>query len=151
MPEVLKEYQKMQERFKLPHLERLQSVFQFELEECGDLDGIRNEISDRLFDFTERVIEPLIWSMHNCHMIEREMLSRNEATELFELYKKIQALRWKNNLLAIRPDPEGTAQWIKDMWEFWRGFEGRATNLCTKFSKGWETLHFRETTTDYQS
>ncbi len=151
MSEVLKEYQKMQERFKLPQLDRLQSVFQFELEECCNIDGIRDEISDRLFDFTERVIEPLIWSMHNCHMIERDMLSHGEAAEIFEMYKKIQALRWKNNLLSIRPDPEGTAQWIKEMWEFWRNFEGRAAGLCTKFSKGWETLSFRETTMDYQA
>ena len=141
----------MQERFRLPHLNRLQSIFQFELEECNNLDGIRDEISDRLFEFTERVIEPLIWSGHHCHMIERDMLNHEEATELFEIYKKIQALRWKNNLLAIKPNPEGTAQWIRDMWEFWRGFEGRAASLCTKFSKGWGSLCFRETPTDYHS
>jgi len=147
--EVLKEYQRMQERYKLPQLDHLQSVFQFELEECNNIDNIRDEISDRLFDFTERVIEPLIWSMHNCHMIERDMLNNDESSELFAIYKKIQSLRWKNNLLAIRPDATGTAEWIRDMWEFWRGFEGRAATLCMKFSKGWETLHFKETTTDY--
>ena len=149
--EVLKEYQRMQERYKLPQLDRLQSVFQFELDECNNIDNIRDEISDRLFDFTERVIEPLIWSTHNCHMIERDMLNNEESSELFTIYRKIQSLRWKNNLLAIRPDAVGTAEWIRDMWDFWRGFEGRAVNLCTKFSDGWETLRFKETTTDYHS
>jgi len=150
MSEVLNEYRKVQEKFKLPHLEKLQQTFQFDLEEIYDIDQIRDEISERLFEFTERVIEPLIWSSNHTHIIEREMMSKAETEEIFALYKKIQALRWKNNLLTIRANKEETAKWIKELWDFWREFENKTIKLCGKFSYGWETLSFKEALAEYQ-
>lgn len=140
----------MQEKFRLPHLDALQSAFQFEIDDGVDLHDIRNEVSNKLFDFTERVIEPLLWSMHHCHVIERNMMTPQEEQSTFELYKKIQSLRWRNNLLTIRPDIEETAKWLADLWTFWKEFETVATGLCTKFSRGWLKLNFREGVAEYQ-
>jgi hypothetical protein len=148
--DIFASYKKIQERFGLPHLDKLQNVFQLEIEPECNLDEIRNEISGRLFDFTERVVEPLLWSNHHSHIVEREMLDADEGRKLFELYKEIQALRWRNNLLSIKQDPDGTAQWIHDLWAFWRRFEGVTTGLCVKFSDGWRTLRFKEVKAEYQ-
>lgn len=149
MPQVLDSYRKFQEKFGLPHLDKLQTAFQFEIDEAVDLDDIRNEISGKLFDFTERVIEPLLWSAHFCNSVERDMLVPQESHDIFELYKQIQALRWRNNLLMLRPDAEETAHWIADLWEFWKRFEEVAGDICIKFSKGWSNLNFKETVTEY--
>ena len=150
MVTALDSYRKIQDKFGLPHIERLQTVFQFEVDDEFDIHEIRNEIGSRLFDFTERVIEPLLWSNHHCHIIEREMLSSPEGEELFAMYKQIQALRWRNNLLTIKPDEASTAEWIRDMWAFWKTFEAIASNLCIRFSEGWKTLTFKEVNTEYQ-
>ena len=146
---VSEEYKKIQEKFNLPHLDELRVTFQFDPNEFSDLDEIRDEISEKLFDFIERVVEPLIWSMHHSHVIERDMLTKEEAKELFELYKKIQSLRWMNNLLIIRPNKEETAKWIKKSWEFWMNLENKMTKLCRKFSDGWEELKVKREVTEY--
>jgi len=150
MTEALDSYKKFQEKFGLPQLDALQHTFQFEIDEKSDIDDIRNEVSGKLFDFTERVIEPLLWSMHYCHVIERGMLNPHEEHITFELYKQIQSLRWRNNLLIIRSNQEETARWIADLWAFWGHFEQVAGSFCTKFSKGWTNLQFKETAAEYQ-
>jgi len=150
-PEFLNEYRKVQERFGLPQLVKLQKIFQFEVDEYSDIHHIRTEISHKLFDFSENIVEPLIWCNQQCHAVERDMLTEAEYKELFQLYKKIQALRWKNNMLKMKPDTNETAKWIKDMWTFWGEFEPKVSRICDKFSKGWETLSFKEKTADYHS
>jgi len=146
---VLEEYKKIQGKFDLPQLEHLGRVFQFNLDEFSDIDEIRDEISDKLFDFVERVVEPLLWSGHHSHIIERDMLTKKESAELFELYKKIQSLRWRNNLLMIKPRKEETAKWIKKSWDFWNELEHKMGKMCNKFSTGWEELRFKKETVDY--
>jgi hypothetical protein len=151
MPEsIFSSYKRLQERFGLPHLQKLQTTFQLDIEPECNLDEIRSEISNKLFEFTEHAIEPLLWSGHHCHIMEREMLNPEEGERIFELYKEIQALKWRNNLLSIRRNPEETAVWIHDLWMFWRRFEIFATDLCLKFSDGWKTLRFKEIKPEYQ-
>lgn len=149
MQTVLDSYKRLQQKFGLPHLEKLQSAFQFEIDDEADLDDIRNEISGKLFDFSERVIEPLLWSVHYRHIIERNMLAAHETRSLFELYKQIQAFRWRNNLLLLRPDEDATARLILDLWIFWKRFGDVAGEVCVKFSKGWANLNFKETVAEY--
>ncbi|MBI2583074.1 MAG: hypothetical protein HYW25_00265 [Candidatus Aenigmarchaeota archaeon] len=150
MPPVLDSYRKAQTRLGLPHFEQLQSVFQLDIEEGDDIHDIRNEISSRLFDFTERVIEPLLWSNHHSNMIEREMIADIEAGKIFEVYREIQSLRWRNNLLTIKADERSTMEWIRDLWRFWKDFEPLIEDLCIKFSEGWKNLRFKEISTEYQ-
>ena len=150
MPPVLEYYRKAQSRMGLPEFEKLQTIFQISLEEEDDIHDIRNEISDRLFDFTEHVIEPLFWSNHHGNMIEHEMMKQSELESLFGLYKQIQSLRWRNNLLTIKADEKSTMEWIRDLWEFWKKFEPVIEEMCLKFSEGWKNLKFKEVATEYQ-
>ena len=149
MADIFEDYKRIQQKFGLPHLDKLKTVFQLEIEPECDLDEIRNEISNRLFEFTERVIEPLMWSNQHCSMIEREMLHESEGHEIFELYREIQTLRWRNNLLSIKPEAKGTAEWIRDLWTFWKTFEIVGTKMCLKFANGWQTLKFKEVDAEY--
>jgi len=146
---MLDSYKKLQEKFRLPHLQALQVAFQFKADDDSDIDDIRSEISNKLFEFTESVIEPLLWSQHYAHIIERDMLTSDESKSIFELYKQIQSLRWRNNLLTIRPNDDDTARWISDLWIFWSNFERVTGSVCDKFSKGWSSLSFKETETEY--
>jgi len=145
----LDSYKKLQEKYGLPHLDALQTTFQFKIDNETDFDDIRNEISGKLFDFTERVIEPLLLSMHYCHTIERDMLNPDETREVFEIYKRIQSLRWRNNMLLVSSGIDETAKWIADLCGFWSDFEPVATRLCAKFSRGWSNLRFKDADTEY--
>lgn len=142
-------YKKLQEKYGLPQLDTLQSAFQFQVDGETDIHDIRNEVSGKLFDFTERVIEPLLLSMHYCHSIERDMLTEDETHEVFKIYRQIQSLRWRNNMILISSGEEETARWIGELWGFWSVFEPIATRLCLKFSKGWDNLRFKDVAPEY--
>jgi len=149
MPPVLELYRKAQNKLGLPQFKQLETIFQLSIEEEDDIHDVRNEISNRLFDFTERVIEPLLWSTHHSNIIEREMMTEAETAKIFEVYKEIQSLRWRNNLLTMKLDEKSTMEWIRDLWSFWKGFEPVMEELSVKFSEGWKNLKFKEVIQEY--
>lgn len=108
--QILEHYKKVQDKFNLPQLQELKDTFTFEIDNSEKLiDRIRIEISDRLFSFTERVIEPIIGGadIFSC-LFEQDMITEKEREKLFKLYKSVQVLKWENNLLVVRPDEKKT-------------------------------------------
>ncbi len=148
MVDDLEEYKRIQAKFNLPEISELKNAFQF-TENISDLDEMRNEMTNKIFEFTERVIEPLVWCNSQCHMIEKSMLTDEESKDLFSTYKKTQALKWRNNLLTIKPDKKESAKLIKDLWDFWNAFEPNMSKICIKFSDGWSDLKFKKEHVEY--
>ena len=108
MQKIAEEYKRFQTKFDLPELKRLDSVFQFD-KDVSDVDGMRNEMTNRLFEFSENVVEPLLWCNNHCHMIERDMLLADEGIKLFDIYKQVQSFKWRNNLLVLKPNKHESA------------------------------------------
>ena len=136
----------MQDRFDLPQLNELKERFKFDLEENEKIfDQIRNEISERLFTFTEKIIEPVIAGSDSYSCIfEQEMLTEKDRQKLFDIYKKIQVLKWENNLLMLQPDEKKAAVWVKKTWELWNNeIEEELSKTCRKLSNSWKDLRFK--------
>ncbi len=151
-PDVLERYRRVQEKFGLPQLNELRGTFKFEIDNDQEIfDQIRQEMSERLFSFTERIIEPIIAGSESvCCLFEQNMVSKEEKEMLFELYKKIQALKWENNLLILRPDEKQTLDWIRKTWDFWNNDLGdELGKTCRKLSDSWKKLQFTEERTNY--
>ena len=150
--EILDKYNKMQEELSLPHLHELKSKFKIDIQEDEKMfDHIRNELSERLFMFNDSIIEPVIGGMESFSCIfEQNMVSEAERKELFELYKKIQMLKWENNMLMISPDDKKTAAWIKKTWDIWNNeIQEKLMNFSEKMSIGWGSLKFKEKRSAY--
>ncbi len=147
----IERYRRMQEKFNLPRLNELKQAFKFDVENLENIDQIRTEISDQLFTFTERVIEHLIVGNDSfCCLFEQDMIQSDERKKLFELYKKIQVLKWENNLLMIKPNERKTGEWIRKTWEFWNTeLEAESTKICRKMSVGWSDLRFKSEKIQY--
>ena len=149
---VLEQYKKMQDKFRLPHLQELKDAFKFDIETSDKLiDQIRIEISDRIFSFTERMIEPIIGGAEtfSC-LFEQDMITENEREKLFTLYKKVQVLKWENNMLVVRPDDKKTADWIKKTWHLWNNELGdQLFELSKKMSENWTDMTFKNEKTVY--
>ena len=145
-------YKKMQNKFDLPQLNELKETFKFDLEGNEKIfDQIRSEISERLFTFTDKIIEPVIAGSdsYSC-LFEQEMLTDDERQRFFDLYKKIQVLKWENNLIMLQPDEKKAAEWVKKTWEFWNTeLEAELSRLCRKLSTSWDTLTFNSDKTVY--
>jgi len=78
----------MQDRFDLPQLNELKERFKFDLEENEKIfDQIRNEISERLFTFTEKIIEPVI-AGSDSYSLSRKCLRRRIARSSLIFTKK---------------------------------------------------------------
>ena len=145
-PKDFQNYRKMQDKFKLPQLNELKETFKFDVEENEKIfDHIRNEISERIFTFTEKIIEPVIAGSESYSCIfEQEMLSDAERQKLFDIYKKIQVLKWENNLLMLHPDEKKAAEWVKKTWELWNSeIECELSKVCKKLSSSWSDLRFK--------
>ena len=149
--DVLERYRKMQEKFNLPHLNDLKATFKFDLENFENIDQIRAEISDQLFAFTEKVIEHIIVGNESfCCLFEQDMVTEDERKRLFDLYKKVQVLKWENNLLTVKPSEKKTVEWIRKTWDLWNtDLESELTIICKKMSESWGDLHFKTEKTDY--
>ncbi|MBI4896052.1 MAG: hypothetical protein HY832_00695 [Candidatus Aenigmarchaeota archaeon] len=146
------QYQKLQARHNLPKLKDLQEKFKFDIESDASIfDVIRNEMSDRVFSMTERVIEPILMGSESfSSLFEQDMVTQKERERLFQIYKKIQVLKWENTMLMIRPDDQKIAKWIKKTWDLWNNeIEKEFVELCEKFSGHWDTLTIKEGKSDY--
>lgn len=139
-------YKKMQDKFDLPQFCQLKETFKIDVEDSEEVfDNIRNEVSERLFTFTERVLEPIIGGSDSFSCIfEQHMITEKERDGLFELYKKIQVLKWENNSLMLNPDEKRAAEWIKKAWDLWNNeLEKEFSKICKKFSMAWLDLRFK--------
>ena len=149
---ISKRYKKMQDKLELPKLTELRETFKFEIENEDEIfDQIRVEISERLFTFTERIIEPMIVGSDSlCCIFEQNMITDEERNKMFELYKKIQVLKWENNILMMQPNEKQIAKWISKTWKFWnKDIQGELSQICKKLSVGWKEMTFKETKTTY--
>lgn len=136
-------YKKIQMKFGLPHINELKETFNFDIEgEEKIFDQIRLEISDRIFIFTEKIIEPLISEPDSLSsLLEQNMVSEADRQRLFKLYTKIQAIKWENNLLSISTDEKELAEWIRKTWEFWnKELKGELETICRKMSESWRDM-----------
>ncbi len=144
---ALDKYKVLQSELNLPKLDELQKTFNLELDFFEDsiVDHVRNEMADAIFDFSEKIIEPLITAENFCCEFEQKMLSKKEMDDIFELYKKVQALKWENNTLAIKNNEKQSAEFINKMWELWKNdFEKKLSSLCNTLSVGWQNLKISE-------
>ena len=131
----------------LPQLSSLTKKFDIELNGDDELfEQIRLEISEKLFTFSEKIIEPIIVGSDSySSLFEQDMLSRKERQGLFNLYKKIQVLKWENNLLMMKPSDKKTGEWISSVWSLWNNeLEQEVTKICKKLSASWSDLKFKE-------
>lgn len=150
-PDVLEKYRKFQTKYELPHLNELKQAFKFDTDSFENMDQLRMEISDQLFAFTEKVIEHVMTGNESfCCLFEQDMINTDERRKMFELYKKIQVLKWENNLLMIKPNEKQTVEWIRKTWDLWNNdLEAEITKICKKLSSSWGDLHFKTEKTTY--
>jgi hypothetical protein len=150
--EIFEKYRKFQEKFDLPNFYELEKAFKIDVHDNEKLiDEIRNEISDRIFNFSERILEPLFNDPEAmCCIFEQDMITSSERKTLFEMYRKIQALKWENNYLTIYPNDKKTAEWIKKAWDLWNNqLQAELAGLCKKLSLSWTFLRFTDEKTQY--
>ncbi len=149
-PENSKRYKRME--IPIPSLDEIQKTFRIELEPGTIVvEHVRDEISDKLFEFAEKILEPILsGSDAFCCAFEQNMLTNREMEELFELYRKIQVLKWENNLISIKGDEKEMAEWINKTWEFWnKEMESKLIALCKRFSEGWDSIKISENESAY--
>src|SRR3989338_1889154 len=152
MQDALEDYKKMQDKFKLPQLQELKDTFKIEIDANEKvIDQIRLEISDRIFSFSEKIIEPIIGGAEtfSC-LFEQDMVTEKERERLFHIYKSVQVLKWENHMLTVRPDEKKTAEWIKKTWDLWNNELGEELGaLCKKMSENWTDMKFKNEKTVY--
>ncbi len=138
--------------YEINGLDEIQKTFRIEIgPEDIVVEQVRNEISDKIFEFSEKILEPILSGSDSfCCAFEQSMIKSTEMEELFELYRKIQVLKWENNLISIRGDEKEMTKWINKTWKLWNEeIENKLIEICKKFSNGWENIKLKEGKADY--
>src|SRR3989344_2514510 len=136
-------YKKMQVQFGLPRISELKETFKFDIDDYEKIvDQIRMEISDRIFIYTEKIIEPLIAEPDSLSsLLEQNMISEADRARLFKIYAKIQMIKWENNSLTITGNDKEAAEWIRRTWDFWNSeLKQELADICRKLSLSWKEL-----------
>ena len=104
-----------------------------------------------MFTFTEKLIEPIIGGSDSFScLFEQDMITDRERNRLFNIYKKMQVLKWENNMLAMKNDEKLAALWIQKAWTLWNDeLEDNITVLCKKMSSCWGSLKLENQKTYY--
>lgn len=115
------------------------------------IERVHNEFSQRIFDLTEHIIEPLISECDSLtSSIEQSMLSKEELRDLFEMYKKLQSLKWENYLVQITNDENSRIEWMNKTWQVWnKEIEQKLRNICIKLAKKWMRTSFSNSNSAY--
>ncbi|MFC2143353.1 hypothetical protein ACFLQN_03060 [Candidatus Aenigmatarchaeota archaeon] len=151
-PNFLDKYKKTKLKLDFPQINEIKETFKFELDEDENvLEQIRMEIFDRIFIFTEKIIEPLISDPDGLSSyIEQGMIEEEQRDRLFKLYSKIQMIKWENNRLAIDSNEREILKWIKKTWEFWNEeLKDELTLICKTLSKSWSEIKENKDQLDY--
>ena len=150
---ILEKYKKFKVIYKLPHFSELETNFKIDCENIstGVIDHIRNEMSEKIFSVSERILEPIIGNFDSLSSVyEQDMIKKDEKRKLFNIYRKIQVLKWKNTMLMINPDDKESAKWIKDTWTLWKNeLKTEVTILCKNMSVRWDTFESKKENPNY--
>ena len=146
--DILKKYKKLQPLYSLPKFSDLENAFRLELNDSNQImSQIRNDMSEKIFSLTERIIEPLIGIGYEnfSGVLEQVMVDKSQKMRLFDIYKKVQQLKWENTRLMINSNEKSSAIWIKNTWNLWdKEFESEIKNLCKRMSIAWEKFEISE-------
>jgi hypothetical protein len=146
------EYSKLNKKYKkLPNWEWLNKNFKIKIEDEGHiLDQVRAAVVEKLDMMARSIIEPIIGGGENyCCYYERSMLTTDEKSEMFEIYKNLQALLWKSNSIAVSFEEKDAAEWLIEMKNKFEELRPKLVKLCDKLSDGWTTYKKHEVETAY--
>lgn len=146
------EYSKLRKKYKkLPDWEWLNRNFKIKIEEDGHiLEQIRTSVAEKLDMMAHSIIEPIIGGGENyCCYYERSMLSAQEKTDMFDIYKVLQSLLWKSNSIAVDFDEKGAAEWLAEVSRKFEEVRPALIKLCDRLSDGWENYKKHEVETAY--
>jgi hypothetical protein len=145
-----KDYDKLRKKYKaLPNWAWLEENFKVK-DETPVLDTIRVAIGDKTDGICHSIIEPLIGRNDNfCCWFEKKMISKDDYSELFGMYKKFQSILWMSNEISLGPKEKLYVEFIVKTKKIWDKHASGLSKLCGKVSKGWETYKKKEVETYY--
>lgn len=146
----MKEYEKLRKKYNLPNWNWIENNFPLKVEEdIPILLQIRKSISEKLYNILN-IIEPIIAVTESYKsFIERNMVSKKERENIFEVYKQLQSLLWTSDKISIDYKEKECASWIKEVKNSWEKLKPELISVCEKLSKEWKVYKREETKTAY--
>jgi len=153
MPMLPREkYLKIQAKHpKLPEWDWLNRNFRLKVEEDGHvLEHVRASVVEKLDVLARSTIEPIIAGGESyCCYFERRMLTEVQKDEMFDIYRRLQALLWRSNALSVDFSEKAMAEWLADVRVEMERIKPRMLAICGRLSDGWLSYKKQPTETAY--
>lgn len=140
--ELIKEYEKIRVKYKLPSFDYLNEEFEIrsiKIEEQGTLiKAILRAITNKISVFMsilESVIDPSRQTMHD--MIEKSNITNEEKQKMFVIYKKLGKLYHESFLVFLQNENE-IASYINSLIKEWPKIKEKQISFTKQIVKSWE-------------
>ncbi|MBS3052754.1 MAG: hypothetical protein J4428_05285 [Candidatus Aenigmarchaeota archaeon] len=152
--EIEKEYKKLQNKYQLPDIKKLEKEFDLKFDKPTSIlqdtiDGITNEISD-----ISKMLESLIFVDSGnppIHLYESKMLSDKDI-DTFGLLKELMSTYWTGKRIKIQGNEKEMVSFVKKSMEKWeKNIKPKIIELSEIFETGWKNAKLRELEDNHMS
>lgn len=147
MKDIEKEYKKLQEKYKLPDIKKLEKEFDLKLDKPSSIlqdaiDGITEEFSN-----ISKMLESLVFidpGSPPIHLYESKMLSDNNI-DTFALLKDLMSTYWTGRRIKLQGNEKEMGDFVNKSTEKWeKEVKPKIVKMAEIFEKEWKNAKLRE-------
>ena len=71
-------------------------------------------------------------------MFELKSFNEEEKENMLNLYKKLMKFERKSLILDVNPDDNEDAEYINELYKFWKEFKNDIIKIAEKMRKSWD-------------
>lgn len=139
--DIIKEYEKIQKKFKLPEFEELNKEFELEALDKKEflMRAVRRRMNDKVIFFC-RIIENVIYpnGQSQISTYEAGFFDDDKKNELAKLHNKLMIFERQSLLLDITPEDNGDAEYIKTLTGGWKNFKSELKEVVLTMENSWK-------------
>ncbi|MDD5086447.1 MAG: hypothetical protein PHV16_01715 [Candidatus Nanoarchaeia archaeon] len=149
--DIIKEYNKLKEKYSLPDINEISSFFEIYKidQENFLLIQIRQKIVEKLIRISEILENFLHPDTTMSNIYECRAFNDFERDEMFELYKKLKVIEKQSTLISLDSDEQKEAEFIKQTLNSWNEIKEKMIYFITKLENFWKSKSPEKTKEGY--
>ena len=136
-------YNKLRKKYNLPDHKKLSERLEIEIDtsktEVLVIQEIRNQITERLYDFMKN-IESILFTSEGSDpsQLYQEDMIKTCSKEGFELFREFNHLYFEGVVLSFKHDRKADSAFINKIFNSWHEIEKKLLKFFGALEKGWE-------------
>ncbi|MBI3033908.1 hypothetical protein HYY72_02015 [Candidatus Woesearchaeota archaeon] len=139
--DLVKAYDEVKGRFKLPEFQQLDAEFEIsELEEPENLvRDIRKKIAEKI-EFSCQLMEEILQPDTTfSNLYESRVFDEAGKARVFGLYRRLMKIRRRSNVLEMLNDDAQDSAFINEAVSAWKGLKAELVSILSQLEESWDS------------